>query len=181
MEETGWLRVFVAEASGTIPVAGAFVTISEYEPGTEGNVIRLLTTGRDGLTETVGLPAPPASDSTSPGEVSPGAVYAVRVRKAGYYPVEAAGVPVFAGIVSLQAVDLQPIGAFAGTYAGNQVQIYETPETESLEPGGLNREDIGSRNGILSGGLRSGSGSLASGDSPAGSGIPGSGTEGGGA
>ena len=153
MEETGWLRVFVTEVNGTIPVAGAFVTVSEYEPGTEGDVIRILLTGRDGLTETVGLRTPPASDSASPGEESPGALYAVRVRKAGYYPVEAAGVPVFAGVVSLQTVDLQPIGALAGEFAANQVLIYETPGTESLEPGGLNREDVGSRNGILSGGV----------------------------
>ena len=183
MDETGWLRVSVTEANGTIPVAGAFVTVSEYEPGTEGDVIRILITGRDGLTETVGLPAPPASDSTSPGEAGAGAVYAVRIRKAGYYPVEAAGVPVFAGIVSLQTVDLQPIGVFAGDYAGNRVQIYETPETESLAPGGLNREDIGSRNGILSGGVRSGGGPPADmlpiNGLPI-TGLPGNGREGGG-
>ena len=161
MDETGWLRVFVTEANGTIPAAGAFVTVSEYDPGTEGDVIRILRTGRDGLTETIGLPAPPAADSRSPGDANPGAVYAVAVRKAGYYPVEAVGVPVFAGVVSLQAVDLQPIGAFPGEYAGNQVQIYETPETESLQPGGLNREDIGNRNGILSGGTVTGSGEAA--------------------
>lgn len=153
MDDVGWLRIFVTEANGTIPVSGAFVTISEYEPGTEGDVVRILQTDRDGLTETVGLRTPPASDSVSPGEESPGALYAVRVRKAGYYPVEAAGVPVFAGVVSLQTVDLQPIGALAGEFAGNQVLIYETPGTESLEPGGVNREDVGNRNGILSGGV----------------------------
>ena len=151
MEELGWLVVFVTEANGTLPVEGAFVTVSEYEPGTEGDVIRILRTGEDGLTETVGLFAPPAADSTEPGENGAGALYNVSVRAAGYYTVEAVGVPVFSGVVSRQSVDLQPIGAFAP----GQVVIYETPESESLAPGGLRREDIGARNGIVSGGVRS--------------------------
>ena len=152
MKETGWLRVFVTEANGTLPVPGAAVSVSEYEPGTEGNVLRLLSTDRDGLTETVALPAPAAGDSLSPGDGSPGAVYALSVRKGGYYPVEVSGVSVFAGVVSLQTVDLQPVGAFAGEFASGQRVVYETPETESLQPGGLTREDVGNRNGILSGG-----------------------------
>ena len=155
MEELGWLVVFVTEANGTLPVEGAFVTVSEYEPGTEGDVIRILRTGEDGLTETVGLSAPPAADSTEPGENGAGALYNVSVRAAGYYTVEAVGVPVFSGVVSRQTVDLQPIGAAVGEFAPGQVVIYETPESESLAPGGLRREDIGRLNGIVSGGVRS--------------------------
>ena len=155
MEEMGWLVVFVTEANGTLPVEGAFVTISEYEPGTDGDVIRILRTGEDGLTDTVGLSAPPAADSAEPGENGAGALYNVTVRAAGYYTVEAVGVPVFSGVVSRQAVDLQPIGAAVGEFAPGQVVIYETPEPESLASGGLQREDIGTRNGIVSGGVRS--------------------------
>ena len=154
MGETGFLLVFVTEANGTLPVEGAFVTVSEYEPGTEGDVIRILRTGKDGLTDTVGLPAPPAADSTEPGESGAGALYNVTVRAAGYYTVEAVGVPVFSGVVSRQSVDLQPIGASVGEFAPCHVVLYETPESASLEPGGLRREDIGGRNGTVSGGVR---------------------------
>lgn len=166
MGETGFLLVFVTEANGTLPVEGAFVTVSEYEPGTEGDVIRILRTGEDGLTGAVGLPAPPAADSTEPGEGGAGALYNVTVRAAGYYTVEAVGVPVFSGIVSRQSVDLQPIGASVGEFAPGQVVLYETPGVESLEAGGLRREDIGGRNGIVSGGVR---GSVFSADGEGGS------------
>ena len=155
MDETGWLVVFVTEANGTLPVGGAFVTVSEYEPGTEGNVIRILRTGKDGLTDAAGLPAPPAADSTEPGESGAGALYNVTVRTPGYYTVEAVGVPVFSGVVSRQTVDLQPVGAAVGEFSGGQIVVYETPGAESLEPGGVRREDIGERNGVVSGGVRS--------------------------
>lgn len=155
MDETGWLVVFVTEANGTLPVEGAFVTVSEYEPGTDGDVIRILRTDEDGLTDTVGLDAPPAADSTEPGEKRAGALYNVTVRAAGYYTVEAVGVPVFSGVVSRQTVDLQPIGAAVGEFGPGQAVIFETPGSESLEPGGLRREDIGGRNGVVTGGARS--------------------------
>ena len=166
MEETGLVRVFVTEANGTIPVEGAFVTITEYGPGTEGDVIRTLVTGRDGLTETVRLPTPPAEDSMTPGSGTPSGLYGIAVRSAGYYPVEAVGVPVFSGVVSLQTVDLIPIGAFPGPFAAGQIVIYETPENASLRPGsqfpGAGREDIGEKNGVVSGGV-AGDGTVGSG------------------
>jgi hypothetical protein len=32
--------------------------------------------------------------------------------------------------------------------------IYEFPDTESLQPGGVQREDIGNQNGTVTGGVR---------------------------
>ena len=153
MDDTGWLRVSVTEANGTIPVRGAFVTLTEYGPGMEGDVIRILTTGPDGLTETVRLPVPPASESMTPGGEYPGGLYGVTVWADGYYPAEAVGAPVFGGVVSLQNIDLIPIGAYAGEFASGQYVIYETPETFPLMQDGAGREDIGDRNGIVSGGV----------------------------
>ncbi len=166
MEETGLVRVFVTEANGTIPVKGAAVTITEYGPESEGDTVRTLVTGRDGLTETVRLPTPPAEDSLSPGSRTPSGLYGITVRSGGYYPVEAVGVPVFPGVVSLQTVDLIPIGAFPGPFASGQIVIYETPENTSLLPGsqlpGAGREDIGENNGVVSGGVM-GEGTVGSG------------------
>ena len=155
-EETGYLRILVTEANGTLPIAGAVVTVTDYRPGpeSENNVLYLLRTGRDGNTETVSLETPPASESLSPGSVSPGGLYGVTVTFPGYYRVETVGTPVFSGVVSLQAVDLMPMASLPGMGPGDgRVFIYETPGVESLEPGGLRREDIGNRNGTLSGGV----------------------------
>lgn len=151
MDETGQLRISVTEAGGTIPIEGAAVTISEYTEGGEGDVLRLLSTNRDGNTETVSLPTPPASDSLFPGSRDPGGLYSIAVKADGYYLYEAVGVPVFAGVTAVQRVNLVPIGAPVGDFSAGQVYIYETPEVESLEPGGLRREDIGNRNGTRTG------------------------------
>lgn len=157
MENTakGFLKVRVTRAGGTLPVEGAVVTISEYggESGEGDGILYSLRTDRGGLTETVSLPAPALVDSTSPGNVQPFATYNVEVKYGGFYPVELVGVPVFAGIVAVQPVDLLPGGdadRIAGS-VGNRVMIYETAQSEALKPGGVLREDIGNKNGGISG------------------------------
>ena len=161
-EEKGFLRILVTEANGALPVRGAVVTVTDYgngspeEAGRENDVLYLLRTDADGETETVTLDTPPASESRMPGSDAPGGLYGVTVYSPGYYRVEAVGVPVFAGVVSLQRIDLVPIGGMGE--AGGRIFLYETPGTESLAPGGLTREDIGNENGTLSGGAARGTG-----------------------
>ena len=153
MEEQGWIRISVTEANGTIPVEGAFVTVRDYGEDGEGDVVRALTTDADGLTEAVPLDVPPAGDSLSPGSETPSGLFAVRVTADGYYDVEIVGVQVYAGVLSLQRVDLKPLDSPGADYADGRYVLYETPRTESLLPGGLTREDIGNGNGTVSGGV----------------------------
>ena len=59
------------------------------------------------------------------------------------------------GVVSLQSVTLIPLGeADAMPGAFRRTALYETPDVEALQPGGLRREDIGNENGTLTGGTR---------------------------
>jgi len=158
MEYTGMgrLRIRVTEAGGVLPVAGAVVTVSEYEDGGEGKLLYSLRTDQGGLTEVVVLPAPPASESMKPGAARPYALYNVDITYPGYYPVENVAVPVFDRITAVQPVNLLPKSEedqLAGTESG-RVIIYETPDTQSLQPGGVTREDVGGNNGTLSGGVR---------------------------
>ena len=153
MEEQGWVRISVTEANGTIPVEGAFVTVRDYGEDGEGDVVRALTTDADGLTEAVPLGVPPAGDSLSPGSETPAGLFTIQVSAEGYYDVEVVGVQVFAGVLSLQQVDLKPLDSPGADYAEDRYVLYETPRTESLLPGGLTREDIGNGNGTLSGGV----------------------------
>ena len=165
MEETreaytgsGYLRVRVTRAGGSLPVEGAEVVITEYRPEGEqdgnGELRYRLTTGNGGLTQTVILPAPAAGDSLRPGAAQPYSLYNVTVRYDGYYPVEGVGVPVFDRVTAVQPVDLMPVesGGAPGGLRDGRVMIYETPDSQSLQPGGVQREDVGNKNGMLTDG-----------------------------
>ena len=146
----GYARVFVTEANGAIPVPGAVVTVTDY--GAENDVLYTLRTDEGGLTETVSLIVPDAGQSLNPGSLSPAGLYGVTVRRAGYYPVEAAAVPIFPGVLAVLPVDLVPLSEADTLGESGQIMLYETPGTEALEPGGVNREDVGNRNGEITGG-----------------------------
>ena len=158
---SGFLRVRVTEASGTLPMEGAVVRISEYPTeadAPEGRLLYSLRTDRNGLTPLVSLTAPPANESRVPGAAQPYAVYNISVTYDGYYPVEGVGVPVFDRITAVQPVNLLPYteeDRIAGADNG-RVMIYEFPDTESLQPGGVTREDVGNQNGTVTGGVRNG-------------------------
>lgn len=148
----GYLKIRATSAGGALPVEGAVVRISEYTPEGNGEVLYSLRTNGGGLTETVALGAPPAVESMMPGAARPYSIYNVSVTKDGYYPVESIAVPIFSGIVAVQPIAMIPLTeeeSVAGAEDG--VMIYETPDTESLQPGGLTREDIGNENGGVSG------------------------------
>lgn len=148
----GYLKIRATSAGGALPVEGALVRISEYSPEGSGAVLYSLRTNDGGLTETVSLGAPPARESMMPGAARPYAVYNVTVTKDGYYPVESVAVPIFERIVAVQPIGMVPITeeeSIAGAEDG--VMIYETPDIESLQPGGVTREDIGNENGGVSG------------------------------
>lgn len=155
----GFLRVRVTQAAGSLPVEGAVVQITEYpaeEMADEGMLLYSMRTDRNGLTPTVSLPAPSFSASMTPGAAQPYAVYNISVTYDGYYPVEGVGVPVFDRITAVQPIALLPYteeDRIAGADNG-RVMIYEFPDTESLQPGGVQREDIGTQNGTVTGGVR---------------------------
>ncbi len=156
----GYLKVRVTEVNGTIPIENAVVTISDYtsDPKTDsgaGDVLFSLRTNPGGMTETVTLMTPPTAESASPGAYQPYAVYNVTVEYPGYYSVIGVGVPVFPGVIAVQPVNLTPIseeGILSGEI-GRRIMIFETPDSQSLQPGGVKREDIGNKNGSLSGSM----------------------------
>ncbi len=152
----GRLRIRVTEAGGVLPVEGAVVTVSEYTDGGEGALLYSLRTDNGGLTEIMTLPAPPASESMKPGSARPYALYNVDITYPGYYPVENVAVPVFDRVTAVQPVNLLPLteeDRLAGADS-DRVMIYETPDNQSLQPGGVMREDVGGNNGSISGGVR---------------------------
>ncbi len=110
---TGYLLVRTSTAMGAIPVEGATVTVREHLPNgisaDRGSVIRVLVTDRDGRTERIALPAPPRSNSISPGDKIPFATYNIDVEAIGYYRLFFSNVPVYDTITSIQPALLIPI------------------------------------------------------------------------
>ena len=105
---TGSLRIRAYTAGGALPVVGATVRIRGAE---EANrlVNYSLTTDRDGITESVSLPAPSVEYSLSPDPVeSPFALYDVEIVAPGYYSKTIKGLTVFSGVESIQLVNMIP-------------------------------------------------------------------------
>ena len=107
----GFLTVRAYTAGEALTLEGATVTISDGGDRLLTNEI-VRQTGRSGLTEPIALPAPPAYDSQSPSVTRPYAIYDVTVTHPQFYPFRASGVPVFAGITSLQPINMIPLTNF---------------------------------------------------------------------
>ena len=108
---TGTLIVVVHTAGDALPVPNAQVTISAVE-AEGGGLIRSVLTDENGRTPTLILATPPASASRSPGGHRPYAVYRIQTKKEGFYTNENKEVPLFAGVNSVQPVELLPLPPF---------------------------------------------------------------------
>ncbi|MBE6687089.1 MAG: hypothetical protein E7591_07640 [Ruminococcaceae bacterium] len=107
--ETGYLRIAVTTAKGSLPIEGAEVRIYSGSDDTV-TLIKRLTTDRSGKTELISLPAPPFSLSQSPGsDEIPFAKYIIETDHPGYYTVQNIDAPVYSGVTSIQNVALVPI------------------------------------------------------------------------
>lgn len=120
---TGMITVQVYTADQATPVEGANVIISKTVEGGE-ELIRILRTDANGKTETVSLPAPPASNSLSPGNSNNFNTYNIRVDYPGYYTVENRDVPIFENRTSIQPVAMIPLSE--GDENGKVVSLVES-------------------------------------------------------
>lgn len=108
----GVLVVRVTTARGAIPLEGALVSVRSYDGALDegrSDVIATLTSGRDGNTAPLRLPAPPRSASLSPGNGTPYTNYIVEVTLEGYTAQEYLNVPIFDGIIAVQPAELIPL------------------------------------------------------------------------
>lgn len=110
---SGSLIISVFSAGGAIPVSNALVTVRSSEKESSG-VLSVIYTDMSGNTPKISLPAPPASESESPGNKKPYATYNIEVDKEGFYPRQYIDVPVFAGTTSIQPVNLVPLTEYEG-------------------------------------------------------------------
>lgn len=108
---TGYLIVNVSTARGALPLEGASVTVFYDEDG-NSSVHSVLTTDVSGKTERLELPAPSRELSEVPGNAKPYSTYTISAKKDGYYTVTNTGVPIFAGITSVQPIEMIPLAEY---------------------------------------------------------------------
>lgn len=125
-EQTGGLKVEVYTGSRAFPVEGAHIVVCrETKDGEE--LLKTLTTEKSGSSETIYLSAPPEKNSKQAGGGLGYSLYNIRVDKEGYYTVEYLNVPIFAGIIAIQPVELVPL-PFGEERGKNKFFVEEEPE-----------------------------------------------------
>ncbi len=120
---TGSFRVEVATARDAMPIANATVTIySEVEPY---NVITVLTTDVDGITEEILLPTPPLEYSFDPDCTNrPYSTYSVQVDFDRFYTNVYKNAQVFPNILSIQRANMIPLPV---DVENGEMQVYVIP------------------------------------------------------
>lgn len=111
-EYSGVLIVQTSIAGGALPLLGATVTVSDGGGGLITEPISVQS-GASGLTEAIILPAPsPLLSQTPSSTVRPYALYNLSVTRDGYYPFTAEKIPIFAGVRSIQPVNMIPVAPY---------------------------------------------------------------------
>ena len=131
-ESTGTLIVVTTTGRGTMPVPGARVTVTPQDQTTQP--MTDLTNG-DGRTKSFVLPAPPRTESQTPEQPHPYAVYTIFVEAENFRPVDAIGVAVFAGVDATLPIDLVPR---LGTGQGQtQMETFPPQELDNGQTNGM--------------------------------------------
>ncbi|MBQ1263232.1 MAG: hypothetical protein IIX89_02960 [Oscillospiraceae bacterium] len=101
----GRLRVETFAANRAYPIKNAVIRIKNPS---DNSLVAVLVTNEDGITESVGLPAPSGSLSQTPEFSDPFFNYNVDIRAEGYTPRENLNAQMFGGIDSLISANLVP-------------------------------------------------------------------------
>ena len=135
-EGTGYLKIQAFTADGAFPVPDAIVTVTD----SEGRSIATLRTDASGLTEPIGLAAPPLYLSQTPEgdpfSEPPYSTYTVVIRKEGYYEIDDYFVPIFDTVTAIQKANLIPLTEFSPLPPNPLPQRIETPGYPNLQNGG---------------------------------------------
>ena len=128
MAGKGTFAAQVSAANMTVPIEGASVTVTEANTQIP-QLISFLETDMNGRTAPIGLDTPDVSLSEAPGNQKPFTAINVQVDMSLYYSVLVRNVQVFAGIETLQQVEMIPVAEHAGFEEQYRVITYDvTPQ-----------------------------------------------------
>lgn len=103
----GYLQISVAAALRALPVPNA--TVSVFSAAAEGanDLLAVLVTNANGLTDRISLPAPLAANSLNPGEPNPYNMFYVRIVAANFVTRDKLPVQIFPGVLSDLIINMQ--------------------------------------------------------------------------
>lgn len=113
---SGTLIVQISSAFAAVPVEGATVAVRIIEGGIP-TIFSVMTTGESGKTPPLEIPAPDPALSLTPGSIKPYSVINIEAAADGYYGYAAVNVPIFAGQVALQRINMIPVPDSEGNAA----------------------------------------------------------------
>ena len=121
--EKGYVVTEVRTRGEALPIAGATVTVSGYENGAF-RVIGVRLTDSSGSTSPIEVDTPDREESLFPFQPEqPFETISIEIDKQGFLTQIFAEVPIFAGITTIQPVQLIP-------YVGNAPSNVSAPDTE---------------------------------------------------
>lgn len=105
LTDIGRLQVRVSTENEAVPIVGAIVTVTNDR----GELMRLVTTNENGLTDIIELPTKDRALSLTPGNIAPYAVYTIDVTADGYFQKRFTDLPIYGGVTAIQSVAMIPL------------------------------------------------------------------------
>ena len=104
----GKLRVQVTSANRAVPLEDALVVIT-MQSAAGNELLSIMLTNQNGETQIISIPAPSKELSETPSALTPFAKVNINTYKKGFYEVENSDDPIFAGVTSIQPVNMIPL------------------------------------------------------------------------
>ena len=98
----GRLIVQTTSARNAVPVSGATVVVRKLNEDGTSQLLTVMNTDADGLTEPYEIETPSPSESLTPGGAVPYTDITIEISADGYYGIVNTHVPIYPGITSLQ-------------------------------------------------------------------------------
>ena len=102
----GGFQAELTDITTNFPIAGATVSITSLD--NPSRPVEVLTTGSDGFTPFINLPAPPYALSQEPSDVRPYSEYVLDISAPGYEPIRISGAEILAGVTAKQQAQMLP-------------------------------------------------------------------------
>lgn len=122
MQATGYIQVRAFASEAQLPLKDTAIVVT----ATDGTAIAMRLTDRSGKITPIPIPVPERSESQFPDPAErPFSVVNLYARKAGYEQIEAENLQVFAGVTTLQELEMVPLSELPDYFG--QTEVFDTP------------------------------------------------------
>ena len=122
MQATGYIQVRAFASEAQLPLKDTAIVVT----ATDGTAIAMRLTDRSGKITPIPIPVPERSESQFPDPAErPFSIVNLYARKAGYEQIEAENLQVFAGVTTLQELEMVPLSELPDYFG--QTEVFDTP------------------------------------------------------